>query len=140
MDEPMAATLKKTAAPVAPPAPRPREVATENAHVVAMPAVAIPGIRLHAVPAADLGQVVDRLGHLQAIIAQLCDVEADLKAMLRESGEREIDGSTFRATVSEAVRTTLDTTKIRTEMGDAWCAKFERRAVTNTLRVTARKH
>lgn len=136
----MAATLKKTTAPVAAPAPRPREVVAETTHVVAMPAVSIPGIRLHAVGAADLGQVVDRLGHLRSIISQLCEIEENLKETLRESGEKEIDGSAFRATVSEAVRVTLDAGKVRQEMGDAWCAKFERRALTSTVRVTARKH
>lgn len=109
------------------------------AAVLSMPAVHIPGMRLHAVAVASTGDMVDRLGHLQALIAQLCDIECDLKEAIRSVGESEIDGRVFRATVSESVRTTLDSKAIRKDMGERWCAKYERRSLTKTVRVVARK-
>ena len=106
---------------------------------LSMPAVHIPGVRLHAVAVASAGDMVDRLGHLQALIAQLCDVEGELKEAIRDAGESEISGKVFDAAVVSSVRTSLDSKAIREDMGEAWCAKYERRTLTKSVRVTARK-
>lgn len=106
---------------------------------LSMPAVHIPGVRLHAVAQAEPGQIVDRLGALKALISQLSEVEADLKAALVESGLAAVDGAVYRATVSQSDRVSLDTGAIRETMGDDWCARFERATPVTSVRVTARK-
>lgn len=45
-------------------------------------------------------QIVDRLGHLKAELAELETLEKSLKADLILTGEAEISGDLFRATVS----------------------------------------
>ena len=53
--------------------------------------------------------VVDRLGNIKAQIAELKAVEANLIALIVNTGDTAIDGSLFRATVSEvAERQSLD--------------------------------
>ena len=53
--------------------------------------------------------VADRLGGIKAQIAELKKIEADLVERLIISGETAVDGSLFRATVSEvAERVSLD--------------------------------
>ena len=104
-----------------------------------MPAVAIPGVRLRAMSECVPGDIADRLGAVKALISQLCVVEAALKESLITAGISEADGAAYRATVSESVRCSLDGAAIRKKMGDAWCAKFEKRSSVTTVRVTARK-
>jgi hypothetical protein len=132
--------LKQVQQPAAAPVAQPAAVPpVADGPVIAMPAVVIPGVRLRAIATGTPGDVADRLGAVKALISQLCEVEASLKASLVGAGVAEADGVAYRATVSDAVRCTLDAAAIRESMGDAWCARFEYRAVTTTVRVTARK-
>jgi hypothetical protein len=48
-------------------------------------------------------QIVDRLGHLKAELAELENLEKSLKADLILTGQPEISGELFRATVSHCV-------------------------------------
>ena len=50
----------------------------------------------------SLVQVVDELGRLRAKIADLKVREEELKTALDESGEEDVDGTLFRATVSRS--------------------------------------
>lgn len=92
------------------------------------------------------GSVVDRLGHIKAQIAELKQVEANLVALLINSGEDAVDGATFRATVSEvAERVSLDAkaaeAKLR-ELGvdGRWFSKNQKVSKGyTTVRVVARK-
>lgn len=45
----------------------------------------------------------------------------------------------FRATVSETLRETLDSEKIKQEMGPSWCSLHSKIAVVTTVRVNARR-
>lgn len=98
-------------------------------------------------PVIDLvALAVDQLGSIKARIAELKAKEARLTALVANSGELEIDGSIFRATVSTvAERQSLDPkaaeAKLR-ELGvdGRWFSKNQKisKAYT-TVRVVARK-
>jgi hypothetical protein len=84
------------------------------------------------------GTIVDRLGSLKA---QLADLKADEEILRGELIARKIEaaeGDLFRATVTEALRETLDTERVRTEMGARWYASHCKIGVTTTVRVSAR--
>ena len=98
-------------------------------------------------PVIDLtAAAVDQLGSIKARIAQLKAEEARLTALVANSGELEIDGLTFRATVSTvAERQSLDPkaaeAKLR-ELGvdGRWFSKNQRTSKAyTTVRVVARK-
>lgn len=90
--------------------------------------------------------VVDRLGNIKAQIAELKAVEANLVALLANTGDDAIDGEVFRATISQvAERQSLDVkaaeAKLR-ELGidGRWFSKNQK--VTKgytTVKVVARK-
>jgi len=52
-------------------------------------------------------------------------------------GITEAEGVLFRATGSEALRETLDSDKIREEMGASWCGGRSKIAIITTVRVNA---
>ena len=98
-------------------------------------------------PVIDLtAAAVDQLGSIKARIAQLKAEEARLTALVANSGELEIDGLTFRATVSTvAERQSLDPkaaeAKLR-ELGvnGRWFSKNQKTSKAyTTVRVVARK-
>lgn len=84
-------------------------------------------------------QAADMLGNLKAFISDLTKQEEALKAVLIASGQREVEGEVFRATVSTADRTTLDTQKLREILPDFVIAQCERVSTSTTVRVAARK-
>lgn len=90
--------------------------------------------------------VVDRLGDIKAQIAELKKVEANLIALIVNTGDNAIDGNLFRATVSEvAERQSLDVkaaeAKLR-ELGvdGRWFSKNQKTTKGyTTVKVVARK-
>lgn len=90
--------------------------------------------------------VVDRLGDIKAQIAELKKVEANLVALIVNTGDNAIDGNLFRATVSEvAERSSLDVkaaeAKLR-ELGvdGRWFSKNQKTTKGyTTVKVVARK-
>ena len=56
----------------------------------------------------DLGVVVDQLGKLMAKIKDLSNQEAELKALLKDSGEPVVEGRLYRATVSKSEVSSVD--------------------------------
>ena len=60
-----------------------------------------------------LSNAVDRLGHLNAQIAALTRQAEEIKDALKESGETEVIGRTFRAVVTETTQITLDTKMVK---------------------------
>ena len=56
----------------------------------------------------DLGVVVDQLGKLMAKIKDLSNQEAELKALLKDSGESVVEGRLYRATVSKSEVSVVD--------------------------------
>ena len=97
-----------------------------------MDSVAIPGIRMLAIDQASAGDCVDRIGHLSAIIAQLEAARKALHVTVIEHAVAtrapKVKGKTFQASVvlAPSPRISLDTAAIRTDMGDDWCAPYER--------------
>lgn len=53
-------------------------------------------------PVTSLGAVVDRLGQLRAELADLEQVEAQLKAALVESGQDKITGKLYKAAIVQS--------------------------------------
>ena len=92
------------------------------------------------------GSVVDRLGDIKAQIAELKQVEANLIALLINTGDTVIEGSNYRAAVSTtADRQSLDPkaaeAKLR-ELGvdGRWVSKNQKTTRGSTsVRVSARK-
>ena len=56
----------------------------------------------------SVGETVDRLGEVKSQIAELEKLAEILKETLVESGETEVEGSLFRATVVRATVTKVD--------------------------------
>jgi hypothetical protein len=100
-------------------------------HLTSVPSVS----PLHNLSAGDL---VDQLGSLKADLADLKAHEDTLRAELISRKLSEAEGALFRATVTEATRWTLDAERIKTEMGDDWCAARSKIAAVTTVRVSAR--
>jgi len=85
-----------------------------------------------------VGAIVDRLGTLKA---QLADLKADEEALRGELIARKVaaaEGDLFRATVTEALRETLDTERVKAELGERWYSSHCKIGVTTTVRVSAR--
>lgn len=89
----------------------------------------------HNLSAGDLG---DRLGALKAEIGGLQDQEKALREELIRRGSPAIDGAVYSASITEAVRWTLDSKAVRTEMGDAWYDARCRQSVVTTVAVKSR--
>lgn len=87
----------------------------------------------------SIGEIVDQLGNAKTEAAEIKAREDALKAALIAKSVTEAEGVLFRATVSEALRETLDSEKIRGEMGACWCSLHSKFAVVTAVRVSARK-
>jgi hypothetical protein len=90
---------------------------------------------LHNLSAGDL---VDELGAIKAEAAEVKAREDALRAELISRKLSEAEGALFRASVTEATRWTLDTDRVKSEMGDAWCTARSKVAAVTTVRVCAR--
>jgi hypothetical protein len=102
-----------------------------NDHLTAVPSVS----PFHNL---TVGAIVDRLGALKA---QLADLKADEETLRGELIARKVEaaeGDLFRATVTEALRQSLDTEQVKAEMGERWYSSHCKIAVTTTVRVCAR--
>ena len=88
----------------------------------------------HNLPAGDLA---DQLGTLKAEIADLDAREKALRDELIRRGVPAIEGALFCATISNAVRWTLDTKAIKSEMGQAWYDVHCRQSLVTTVAVKA---
>ena len=85
------------------------------------------------------GQIVDELGQVKAEAAEIEMREKALKAALIARGVTEAEGALFRATVTEALRETIDADKVKAEMGAGWWSARCKVGITTTVRVSARK-
>lgn len=85
----------------------------------------------------DLVKTVDQLGAVKAQIAALTRAEKALKEVLTASGLTEIDGTTFRATVSESTRETLDMDAVRAKLSPQFIAAHTNVTEVTTVRVVA---
>ena len=85
----------------------------------------------HNVSAGDL---VDQLGALKAEIAALEDREKSLRDELIRRGVSEARGALFGASVTQAIRWTLNTAAIKSEMGLPWYDDDERERRCDQMR------
>ena len=89
----------------------------------------------------DVPALVDSLGSLKAQIAALTRKETDIKAQLiqaaHDMGVKELNGSSFRATVSEFVRESLDMDAVRAKLSPQFVAAHTRETLVTTVRVMA---
>jgi hypothetical protein len=85
-----------------------------------------------------VGEIVDRLGTLKAEIADLETREKDLRAELLKRCVIEAEGAQYAATVTQAMRWTLDAKAVRAELGDAWWNQRCKQALVTTVTVAAR--
>jgi hypothetical protein len=84
------------------------------------------------------GDLVDQLGAIKAEIAEREAREKALRDELIRRGNGEVEGADYRATVTDAVRWTLDTKAVRAEMGDAWFNARCWQALVTTVAVKPR--
>jgi hypothetical protein len=85
-----------------------------------------------------VGDLADEIGKL---CAEIADLEARRKGFREElirRGVAEAEGALFRATVSEAVPWTIDSTKVKAEMGAPWWDARCRQSLVTTVAVKAR--
>ena len=100
-------------------------------HLTSVPSVS----PLHNLSAGDLA---DELGAIKSDLADLKAREDALRAELISRKLPEAEGALFRATITEATRWTLDTDRVKSEMGAAWYDAHCRGSLTTTVRVSAR--
>ena len=85
-----------------------------------------------------LGDLADQLGALKAEIAALEAREKALRDELIARATATVDGALYTASITEAVRWTLDAKAVRGEMGDAWWNARCRQGVVTTVAVKPR--
>jgi hypothetical protein len=90
---------------------------------------------LHNLP---LPVLVDELGTLRAQIAELEVREKLLRDELIGRGSAATDGAFYSASITDAVRWTLDTRSVKAEMGEAWWTARCRQGVVTTVAVKPR--
>ena len=83
------------------------------------------------------GDVADQLGAVKAEIADLEDRERNLRDELIRRGGAEIDGTLYRATITDAVRWMLDANAVHSEMGEAWWNACCRQSLVTSVAVKA---
>ena len=84
------------------------------------------------------GDLVDRLGALKAELGGLQAQEKALRDEMIRRGSSSLDGAVYSATITEAVRWTLDTAVVRAKMGTDWYDAHCRQSVVTTVAVKAR--
>lgn len=82
---------------------------------------------------------VDELAGIKAQIAALQEREKVLVASLKATGMERIDGTFHTAVISLSERETVDTKRLREDLGETIIAPYLRRTVVETLKVTARR-
>lgn len=87
----------------------------------------------------DLTAVVDELASLKSTIAPLQEREAMLKDLLKATGRDRIDGTDHTAVVSLSERETVDSKRLRADLGETIIAPYLNRSLVTAIKLTARK-
>jgi regulator of replication initiation timing len=82
--------------------------------------------------------LADQIGQLDAQIKVLTKELEALKAQAKSSGLEQIEGRVFVVTISKDIKATLETAKVRAEMGQKWYDDHCKLAEVSTLRVKVR--
>ena len=83
------------------------------------------------------GDLADELGRLAFEIAELEGRRKAFREEMIRRGVAEAEGAVFCATVSDAVRWMIDSSKVKAEMGDAWWNARCRQSLVTTVAVKA---
>ena len=86
----------------------------------------------------NLGPIVDELGRVKAMMANLAEREEALKAQLIEAGPGAYEGALFRVTVSKSERANLDLEAVRSKLSPQFLRAHTSYSPVTTVRVVAR--
>lgn len=81
--------------------------------------------------------LADEIGALDRQAKKLAERLKAAKAEFKGRGLTDAAGDSFRVKASTAVRISLDTSRIKKAMGQAWADNFSRLAEVTTIRVEA---
>jgi hypothetical protein len=79
--------------------------------------------------------LADQIGQLDAQIKVLTEQLNTLKAEAKATGFNEIVGTVFVVSISKDIKATLETAKVRAEMGQKWYDDHCKLSEVSTLRV-----
>lgn len=82
--------------------------------------------------------LADQIGQLDAQIKALTKQLEALKSEAKASGLDEIEGRVFVVTISKDLKATLETAKLREELGQKWYDDHCKLQEVTTLRIKAR--
>lgn len=82
--------------------------------------------------------LADQIGQLDAQIKALTKQLDELKATAKASGLDEIEGRVFVVSISKDIKATLETAKVRAELGQKWYDDHCKLQEVTTLRIKAR--
>ena len=82
--------------------------------------------------------IADQIGQLDAQIKALTEQLNALKDQAKASGLDQIEGRVFVVSISKDIKATLETAKLKQEMGQQWYDDHCKLAEVTTLRVKAR--
>ena len=82
--------------------------------------------------------IADQIGQLDAQIKALTKQLDELKATAKASGLDEIEGRVFVVSISKDIKATLETAKVRQELGQKWYDDHCKLQEVTTLRIKAR--
>lgn len=68
----------------------------------------------------NFANLADRLGELEAQKKALEEQIKAIKAEIKDTGARSVQGKFFKVTVGIAIRQNLDTAAVKAEMGQKW--------------------
>lgn len=91
--------------------------------------------KLKLVP--SLAKVVDDLGRVKALIADLAAQEKALKQVLIDAGVDKIEGKLYQASVSESCRLIVDSARLQEERPRIW-EEYSKVSCSINVRVSAR--
>ena len=82
--------------------------------------------------------LADQIGQLDAQIGVLTKQLELLKKQAKDSGLNEIVGQVFVVTITDSIRASLDTAKLKKEFGQQWYDDHCKLAEVSTLRIKVR--
>lgn len=82
--------------------------------------------------------LADQIGQLDAQIKVLTEQLETLKKQAKDSGLEEIVGQVFVVSIGNSVRASLDTAKVKKELGQQWYDDHCKLAEVTTVRVKVR--
>jgi len=82
--------------------------------------------------------LADQIGQLDAQIKALTEQLDALKAQAKASGLDEIEGRIFTVSIGTSIRASLDTTKLKKELGQQWYDDHCKLAEVTTVRIKPR--